>query len=474
MSNKEDSLKHDDEYHMLAPKEPKKVGHGNQLDYSKKIKEECEEKSPILAENTIKNEETLKKLWIVSAICLIFMIIEIIGGYLANSIAIMSDAAHLLSDFLGFIISIVSIYISRRGATHQMSFGYHRAEVIGALASITLIWGLTLWLLYEAFLRIVHSSEVDGLVMLITAVIGFVFNIVMGVILAYQGIDHKLHFHHDGEGGHDHAGHSHGHDHGTIKRSYTYASKKSRDHHPNSRTSKELKHLKTSLGVIGENKEYSAKEEKECKDRTSHDHDHPHDEIHKHKHSRDGASDKSFITHVHNDGGHSHENINIKAALIHVIGDAVQNLGVVIAGVVIYFWPSLSIADPICTYIFSIIVVFTTIRLLKDCVAILMEGSPLEVDMETLEKDLLSIKGVVEIHDLHVWSLSLGKLSLSCHLTSINPQITLKKARKMIRMKYKITHSTIQVELDSDKATHDCAHDLHNDWKRNSIEKKIE
>ena len=134
------------------------------------------------------------------------MAIEVTGGYLANSIAIMSDAAHLLSDFLGFIISIVS----RRGATHQMSFGYHRAEVIGALVSVTLIWGLTIWLLYEATYSISHRSDVNGLIMLITAVIGFLFNIVMGLVLAYEGIDHKLHHHHD-HGEDDE--HDHGHVH---------------------------------------------------------------------------------------------------------------------------------------------------------------------------------------------------------------------------------------------------------------------
>ncbi len=144
--------------------------------------------SPILAENTKHNEETLRKLWIVSAICLVFMVIEIIGGYLASSIAIMSDAAHLLSDFLGFMISIVSIYISRRKATDKMSFGYHRAEVIGALVSVNIIWGLTIWLLYEASLRLVYQQPVNGFIMLVTAVIGFLFNVVMGLVLMSQGI----------------------------------------------------------------------------------------------------------------------------------------------------------------------------------------------------------------------------------------------------------------------------------------------
>ena len=112
-------------------------------------------------------DKAIRKLIWVCVICTIFMIIEIIGGYLgylANSIAIMSDAAHLLSDFLGFVISILSIYISRRVATTKMSYGFHRAEIIGALVSIALIWGLTIWLLYEATLRIIETPPVDGFV----------------------------------------------------------------------------------------------------------------------------------------------------------------------------------------------------------------------------------------------------------------------------------------------------------------------
>jgi Co/Zn/Cd efflux system component len=69
-----------------------------------------------------------------------------------------------------------------------MSYGYHRAEVIGALVSINIIWGLTFWLLYEATLRIIYPTQVNGLYMLITAVTGFIFNIIMGIVLMRQGI----------------------------------------------------------------------------------------------------------------------------------------------------------------------------------------------------------------------------------------------------------------------------------------------
>ena len=322
-------------------------------------------------DHNIDQNDAMKKLFYVSIVCLIFMCIEIIGGYLANSIAIMSDAAHLLSDLFGFAISIISITISKKVATNTMSFGFHRAEIIGALVSVTLIWGLTLWLLYEATVRIINPVQVDSIIMIIIAVIGFLFNVVMGIVLSWNGI------------GHVHIMHNHKHD-------------------------------------------------------EEHEHEHDDDDEHDHK---------------------KNKNVNLRAALIHVIGDALQNIGILIAGIIIYFFPSYNIMDPLCTYIFSIIVGFTTISILKDCISVLMEGVPMETDLNSIEKDLKSIDGVIDIHDLHVWCLSIGKISMSCHLSCKNPQKTLVVAHKLLKKKYKISHTTIQVE--DVKRDINCRHSLH-------------
>ena len=321
-------------------------------------------------DHNIDQNDAMKKLFYVSIVCLIFMCIEIIGGYLANSIAIMSDAAHLLSDLFGFVISIISITISKKVATNTMSFGFHRAEIIGALVSVTLIWGLTLWLLYEATVRMINPVQVDSIIMIIIAVIGFLFNVVMGIVLSWNGIGHV--------------------------------------------------HIM---------------------------HNHKHDEEHEHEHDDDEHDHKK------------NKNVNLRAALIHVIGDALQNIGILIAGIIIYFFPSYNIMDPLCTYIFSIIVGFTTISILKDCISVLMEGVPMETDLNSIEKDLKSIDGVIDIHDLHVWCLSIGKISMSCHLSCKNPQKTLVVAHKLLKKKYKISHTTIQVE--DVKRDINCRHSLH-------------
>ena len=114
------------------------------------------------------------------------------GGIIANSLAILTDAAHMFSDLSGFSISLISIYIARRPANTSMSFGYHRAEVIGAMASVILIWGLTVWLVTEATERIIKMDyEINGLIMLITAVAGLIANLIMFKILHADGHGHS-------------------------------------------------------------------------------------------------------------------------------------------------------------------------------------------------------------------------------------------------------------------------------------------
>lgn len=120
-----------------------------------------------------------------------------------------------------------------------------------------------------------------------------------------------------------------------------------------------------------------------------------------------------------------------------------MSVGVIIAAVIIKFQPTWNIADPICTYFFSIIVCVTTIPVFKDCAAVLMEGTPESIDIEGLEEDLLAIPGVLEIHDFHVWSISVSKYSMSAHIISETPLKTLSMVTDLCRRKYNLYHTTI-------------------------------
>lgn len=130
------------------------------------------------------NEKAKKRLIIICLLCSCFMTIEFIGGILANSIAIMTDAGHLLSDLAGFIISVIALNYSKQAPNKHFSYGYYRAEIVGAVASVFIIWILTFSLLIESVSRIfdIHH-KVDGGIMLITSTIGLVFNLIMVWIL---------------------------------------------------------------------------------------------------------------------------------------------------------------------------------------------------------------------------------------------------------------------------------------------------
>jgi zinc transporter 2 len=95
--------------------------------------------------------------------------------------------------------------------------------------------------------------------------------------------------------------------------------------------------------------------------------------------------------HEHNHNEKAKRNINVDAAYLHVLGDMIMSIGVVIASLIIYFVPSATIADPICTYIFSIIVCITVYPICKNCIQVLMEGSPDEIDVEALLSDIKQI-----------------------------------------------------------------------------------
>lgn len=168
-------------------------------------------------------KQVLIKLRNVVVLALIFMTLEIIGGLLADSIAILSDAAHMLSDLLSFAISIISVYISTFPPNSRNSFGYHRAGVVGALASVVLIWVLTAFLVYYAIDRIfnLHKVDLDAGIMMGTSIIGLGMNLVMVKVLHGSGHGHDC--------GHSH-GHSHGHTHDAHSHSHLEGTECSHDH----------------------------------------------------------------------------------------------------------------------------------------------------------------------------------------------------------------------------------------------------
>lgn len=380
-----------------------------------------------------KRTSSQRVLRIVTALCFFFMCVELIGGYVSGSLAIMTDAAHLLSDLVSFMISLMSLQMATKSPNSSMTFGYHRAEILGALISVFLIWGLTVVLVWESINRILNPGliDVNAGMMLIVAIIGFIVNIIMGLVLLLSGEGHN----------HSHGGlpSSHGHSHG-------------HDEHHHSDDEEEDEEHGHSHGSHSDDDEH-------------HGHSHDHEEKPlighgKKKHHHDDNDNHGLIERFMELilPKKSKRSININAAILHVLGDLMQSVGVIIAALVIWFIPSWKLADPLCTLLFSVIVITTTMRVMKQGVRVLMEGTPDGIDSQEVAAALQSIPSVIAVHDLHIWSLSVDQPALAVHLVvafkgedngsalAESPEEVLNQVNDMLQTKYHISHTTIQLE----------------------------
>lgn len=275
------------------------------------------------------NERALK---IALVLTTTFLVAELVGGILTKSLALISDAAHMFTDAAALAIALTAIQIGKRPADKQRTFGYYRFEILAAAFNALLLFGVALYILYEAYQRLRTPAEVQSLGMLVIAIIGLVVNI-------------------------------------------------------------------ASMSVLA--------------------------------------------------GGREHS-LNIKGAYLEVWSDLLGSIGVIFAAIVIRFtgwaWVDSAIAVLIGLWVLP-----RTWILLKSSINILLEGVPEDIDLPSVEQALLTIPGVRSMHDLHVWSLTSGKASLTAHLVNdptVNPERDiLPVAQDRLAERFGITHITIQFEL---------------------------
>ncbi|URE16472.1 metal tolerance protein [Musa troglodytarum] len=317
---------------------------------------------------------SMRKLLIAVVLCIIFMSVEVVGGW---------------------------------EATPRQSYGFFRIEILGALVSIQLIWLLTGILVYEAIARLLHDTgEVQGVLMFIVSAFGLVVNIVMAVLLGHD--------HGHGHGGHDHGHGEHGHTHSHVNHGHTHHHEHDAEHgqshatgHDHAEDSRNKEHREPLLHPSGEAAT-----------------------------SREDAKEKT-------------RNINVRSAYLHVLGDSVQSIGVMIGGAIIWWKPEWKMIDMLCTLVFSVIVLVTTIKMLRDILEVLMESTPRQIDATKLEQGLCRLDGVVAIHELHIWAITVGKVLLACHVTitqEADADLVLDTVVGYIKREYNISHVTIQIE----------------------------
>ena len=136
--------------------------------------------------------------------------------------------------------------------------------------------------------------------------------------------------------------------------------------------------------------------------------------------------------------------MNVRAAIVHILGDMVQSIGVISASIIIKFKPEWQIADPICTYIFSVLVLMTTVPIFIECVRIVMEATPSDIDTKELYNEILRLNTVEELHDFHCWSLAGGKYILTCHVRSAFGDKVIRDINRICKKPcYSIFHTTV-------------------------------
>jgi cobalt-zinc-cadmium efflux system protein len=268
-------------------------------------------------------------------------LVEIFGGIFSNSLALISDAIHNLSDTLALILAWLANNVSGRKPNARRTFGYKRFEILSAFINASVLSAISIYLVYEAILRFIHPEPVRSGLMLIIAVIGLSANLVSMLFL-------------------------------------------------------------------------------------------------------------------HRD---SNKSLNIKAAYVHLLGDTLSSVAVIGGAILIYYTKVLWI-DPLLTLIISIVIIIQAYKILRESVDILMQSTPENLNLDEIRILLEKHPMIKNIHHVHCWRLQDHDILFEAHIeTSEDLMLSdsnklLKNIEDILKQKFHITHTTLQVEFDAcgDKA----------------------
>ena len=278
-----------------------------------------------------KNRRALALALVITAMT---MGIEVAGGFLSGSLALLADAGHMLTDVAALGLGLFAFWLSTRPRTAERTFGWHRFEIFAAFVNGVALWAIAGFIAYEAFLRIKTPSPVKSTLMLAVAVLGLAANIGVGTIL-YGGRERSL---------------------------------------------------------------------------------------------------------------------NIRGAFLHVVADTLGSVGVLVAAILIKLTGS-PLWDPLVSAAVCVLILWSSGRLVRDSFHIFMEGTPAHLDIRAIREALAGLAGVIDVHDLHVWTITSEFVSLSAHLkvrADQDSQDVLRRAHEAISTRFKVVHSTSQLEYAED------------------------
>ena len=275
-----------------------------------------------------------RRLLVALSITGLMTIVELAGGLISNSLALIGDAGHMFTDTLALGLSLFALNLAKRPASQTKTYGYYRAEILAALINGTILVLVSAYIFYEAYHRFVEPPEVRGGLMLIVAAIGLVANLVGISILR-----------------------------------------------PASRG-----------------------------------------------------------------------NLNVRGAFLHMWSDTLSSIGVIAAGAII-FVTGRTIADPIISIIIGLLILRGAGGLVWESVNILLEAVPKHLDMGQINNAIRKIKGVKDVHDVHLWAITSGMYAMSCHLLIEDQMVSnctqiVEEVNQTLSQKFGISHSTVQLECE--------------------------
>jgi len=278
----------------------------------------------------------------VLAVTSIILVAEAVGGWLTHSLALLSDAGHMLSDVVGLALSLAALHIATRPADRRRTYGWHRVEILAALGNGLVLSVLAVIIVWEGWRRLHAPVEVHTELMIPIAGVGFVVNTV-------------------------------------------------------------------------------------------------------------GA----WLLH----GSHS---LNVKGAYLHILGDCLSSLAVLVGGTVMQLAHGMYWLDPALSILIGCFILYSSYALVRDAVDVLLEAVPRDIDLAGVTHAIDGMSAVVAVHDLHVWTITSGLLALSAHIVvrardAAERDHLINEIKRVLAERYKISHTTLQIESESfDHECHVC------------------
>jgi cobalt-zinc-cadmium efflux system protein len=277
-----------------------------------------------------------RKLMLATVLTLGFAGVEAAVGWWSGSLALMSDAGHMVTDSAALLIAALAGWVARRGPSPKHSYGFGRAQLVAALVNGLFMLAVVTAIIVQAVSRFTDPITVQGEAVTVVASLGLLLNIFVARMLSHAGRD-----------------------------------------------------------------------------------------------------------------------LNMRAALLHVMGDLLGSLAALLSGVIIWATGWFTV-DPALSLLIALLIAYSSMKLVREAFHGLMEGVPLHLSLEEIGKTMAKVEGVTSVHDLHVWSLTAERIALSAHVV-VEPlddwPATLERLRSLLSQRYRIEHVTLQPEISGQTPT---------------------